>query len=128
MLVQLAQLRKRHDLKPAGISQDRAFPAAKFVQAAKPGHALGTGAQHQVIGIAKNDIGAKLFHLVHIHRLHGASRADRHEGGRAHHAARHGNLTLTSRAITRENLESEIFCGHAECLSWSIRSSKLASP
>lgn len=108
-LVELAQLRERHDLKTAGIGQDRAFPAAELMQATQPRHALGTRPQHQVIGIAKDDIGAKFFHLVHIHGLDRASRTDRHEGRCAHHAARHGNLALTSSAVGCQHFEFEVF-------------------
>ncbi len=56
------------------------FPADQLMQAAKAGDALGRRAQHQVIGIAENDVGAGLAHLVEIHRLNSADSADRHEG------------------------------------------------
>ena len=55
---QLAQLGQRHDLKAAAIGQDRAGPAHEFVQAAEPRHPFGAGPQHQVIGVAEDDVGA----------------------------------------------------------------------
>ena len=40
-------------------------PAGELVQAAEPRDALGAGPQHQVIGVAEDDVGAELAHLVH---------------------------------------------------------------
>ena len=59
LLVELAQLRQRHDLEAAGIGQDRMRPADELVQAAEPRHALGARPQHQVIGVAEDDVGAE---------------------------------------------------------------------
>ena len=42
-------------------------PAREFVQTAEPRHALGARPQHQMIGVAENDVGAGAAHLVHIH-------------------------------------------------------------
>ena len=44
---------------------------AELVQAAEPRDALGAGPQHQVIGVAEDDVGAGRAHLVRIHRLDG---------------------------------------------------------
>ena len=82
-------------------------PAGEFMQAAKPRHALGAGPQHQMIGIAQDDVGADAAHLVHIHRLDRAAGADRHEGRRADFAARHGDDAAPRLAVGRENLEAE---------------------
>ena len=68
-LVELAECGKRHDLEAAGIGQDRAVPVHEFVQPAKRGDALGTGPQHQVIGIAEQDLGAGVAHIVRRQRL-----------------------------------------------------------
>ena len=79
---QLAQLRQRHDLKAAAIGQDGALPIHEIMQATLAGDAFSARAQHQVIGIAQQDIGASLAHLLGIHGLDCACRAHRHEGRR----------------------------------------------
>jgi hypothetical protein len=55
----------------------------KLVQPAQPRDALGAGAQHQVIGVAEDDVGARRAHVLRLDRLDGGGGADRHEGGRA---------------------------------------------
>ena len=75
-------------------------PADQLMQTAQTSNAFRAGPQHQVIGIAENDIGAQLAHLIEIHGLDGADRADRHEGGRADDAARHGDFA-EARAAAR---------------------------
>ncbi|MNT89067.1 hypothetical protein D3C72_2297300 [compost metagenome] len=98
------------------------WPADQLMQAAKPCHALRAGPQHQVIGIAENDIGAELAHLIEIHGLDGADSANRHEGGRADDAARHGNLAKAC-AATRG------FQGEGEFLVHQFfRNNRLESP
>ena len=46
--------------------------------------ALGAGPQHQMIGVAEDDVGAGRAHVLGQHRLHRGAGADRHEGRRAH--------------------------------------------
>jgi hypothetical protein len=58
ILGDLAQLLQRHDLEAAGIGEDRSRPVHEPVQAAQPRDPLGAGAQHQVIGVAEDDLGA----------------------------------------------------------------------
>ena len=83
-LVELAQLRQRHHLEPARVGQDRVRPVHERVQAAQRRDALGARPQHQVIGVAEQDVGAGRAHGRGVHALDGRLRADRHEGGRAH--------------------------------------------
>lgn len=97
LFVELAQARQRHDLEAAAVGQDRPFPADELVQPAKPGDPFGARAQHQVIGIAQNDIGAQIAHLVEIHRLDRADGTDRHEGRRTDRPA--GVTTSPRRAL-----------------------------
>ncbi len=61
-LVELPQLRQRHDLKAAGIRQNRVRPVHEFLQATQFGDALRARPQHQVIGIAEDDIRSQLTH------------------------------------------------------------------
>jgi hypothetical protein len=75
----LAQVRQAHDLIAAAVGQDRAVPAHEFVQPAQPRHALRAGAQHQVIGIAQDDVRPGGAHVFHLHRLDRCRRAHGHE-------------------------------------------------
>ena len=54
----LRELGEAHDLEAAGVGEDRTVPAHEAVQAAEPGDALGTGAQHQVVGVGEHDVDA----------------------------------------------------------------------
>ena len=88
LLVELAQPRKAHHLKPARVGQDRPRPVHESVQATQCRDPLGAWAQHQVIGVAKQDVGARRRDAFGQHRLDGRGRAHGHEGGRADRAAR----------------------------------------
>ena len=122
LLVQLAQAGQRHDLKTAAIGEDRVWPSDQLMQTAKAGDTLGAGPQHQVIGIAENDIRPQLAHLIEIHGLDGADSADRHEGGRADDAARHGDFAETRAAARGFQGEGE-FVVHQ-----FFRNNRLESP
>ncbi len=122
LLVELAQTGQRHDLETAGIGQDRMRPADQLMQTAKPRHALRAGTQHQVIGIAENDIGAKLAHLIQIHGLDGTDSTDRHEGRRADDATRHRHFAEAGAA-------TGCFQGEGKVLVHQFfRNSRLESP
>jgi hypothetical protein len=55
----LRSVRQAHHLIAAAVGQDRAVPVHEPVQAAQPRHAFRAGAQHQVIGVAQDDVGAR---------------------------------------------------------------------
>ncbi|MNJ41049.1 hypothetical protein D3C77_359560 [compost metagenome] len=88
LLGQLGDSRQAHDLKAAGVRQDRLVPAHELMQPAEALHPLRAGTQHQVVGVAQQDVGAGLLDLIHRHRLDRGGGADRHEGGGADVAAR----------------------------------------
>ena len=69
------------------------------MQTTQPRHPLGPGPQHQMIGIAEDDVGAQIPHLVHIHRLDGTGSADRHESGRSDISARRLDHAATCGSI-----------------------------
>ena len=102
LLRDLADLRQAHHLEAAAIGQDRAVPAHELMQATEPRDALRAGPQHQVIGIAEQDVGAGFLHLLGIERLHRRHRADRHERGRADDAARRHDLPEPSVPVLLE--------------------------
>ena len=122
---ELAQRGEAHHLKPARIREDRVRPARHLVQPAKLGDPLRAGAQHQVIRIAEDDVGAGLAHLFHVKALHRAGGADRHEGWRADLAARHRDAAGTGRAVARLDGEGEVFF---HCRSATFPSHKLGRP
>ena len=66
VLVELAELRQRHHLEAAGVGQDRPRPVGEGVQAAERRHPLGARPQHQVIGVAEDDVGAGRPHLIQV--------------------------------------------------------------
>jgi hypothetical protein len=102
LFVELAQARERHDLEAAAVGQDRPLPADKIVQSAEPRNTLGARTQHQMIGIAEDDVGAKIPHLIEIHGLDRANGSDRHEGRRADRSARRQDLAAARFTIRRE--------------------------
>ncbi|MND81057.1 hypothetical protein D3C80_728430 [compost metagenome] len=112
LLVELAQAGQGHDLEAAAIRQDRTIPADQLVQATEARDAFSTGTQHQVIGIAEDDIGAGVLDLVEIHRLDRANGADRHEGGSTDRAARHGDFAKARAGVGLLQGELEILGAH----------------
>jgi hypothetical protein len=111
-LVDLAQGGERHDLKAAGIGEDRIRPVHELVQAAESRDALGARAQHEVIGVAQDDVGSERLDLIGIHRLDSGGGADRHEGGGADHAARHADLARPCRTVGPADREGELVGAH----------------
>ncbi len=107
VLIELTQLGQRHDLETAGIRQDRKGPSHEVVQAAKPRDALGARAQHQMINIAEQNIGARRAHIFNEHRFHCRRCPDRHESGRADDAARRIDLAPARGPVGRPDHESE---------------------
>ena len=77
------------------------------VQAAELGDALSAGPQHQVIGVGKQDVGARGGHVLGKHGLDRGAGADRHEGGRAHDPARRRDRAHPRKPVPRRNLEGE---------------------
>ena len=86
---QLAQVRQAHHLIAAAVGQYRAVPVHEFVQTAQLRHPFRAGAQHQVIGIAEDDVCTCRAHGFRLHRLYRCGRAHGHEGGRANITAHH---------------------------------------
>jgi hypothetical protein len=120
LFADLAQRRQGHHLKAAGVGQDRPLPIHEFVQAPQPRNALGAWPQHQVIGVAQQDIGAGLAHTLRQHRLDGARCSNRHEGRRADVAARGADHAQPRCAVHTLQFK----CEPAHC----ARNSKQASP
>ena len=108
--INFAKQRQRPNLEASTICEHRAGPFAKGVQTAQFFDALSTWAQHQVISVAKNDIGARLMDLIHVKRFDRARGSDRHESWRANVAARRFQPPRSRCAIRSFN--REIKYGH----------------
>ncbi len=91
LLGDLPAVGEAEHLVPAAVGQDRMRPSDEAVQAAAPGNQLVAGTEIEVIGVAENDLRARLLEIAVTHRLDGALRPDRHEGGRLHDAVRSVN-------------------------------------
>ncbi len=148
LLGDLADLRQAHDLEAARVRQDRLLPAHKRMQPAELGDALRAGPQHEMVGVAEQDIRARVPHLLRIKRLHRRHRADRHERGRADEAARCHDLAAACQPVLGERAIVERLrirhagprvegsCGEGSCVegsccdepSGAARKSSEASP
>ncbi len=87
LLVDLAQRAEAEHLETARVGQDRAVPVHEFMQAAMPADDVGARPQHEVEGVAEDDLRTGAAHLLRRHRLDRAVGADRHERRRLHAAA-----------------------------------------
>ena len=79
LLGDAAQALQAEHLEAAGIGEDRVLPMHETVQPAMRGDDGRTRAQHEVEGVAENDLGAQSFELLGRHRLDRAIGAYRHE-------------------------------------------------
>ncbi len=86
----LAALGQAEHLESAGISENRPVPMHEPVQPAVQAHHFDAGPQHQMKGVAQDDLAAGLAQFLGRHRLDGAVGAHRHEHRRLHAAARKG--------------------------------------
>ena len=101
----LGQLAEAHHLIAAAVGQDRPFPAHEPVQPAKLCDAFRAGPQHQMIGVAEDDVRAARAHLLRPHRLDRRRRSDRHERRRPDLAALHGDDAGASGTVGGSNRE-----------------------
>jgi len=68
--VQLAQFGERHDLEAAGIGEDRAWPQSIILcKPPRRADTLGRGAEHEVIGVAEDDLAPVAPHGIRGHGL-----------------------------------------------------------
>ena len=112
-----AKRRQAHHLIAAAVGQDRPVPSRKMVQAAKAGNPLCPGAQHQVIGVAQNNVGTGGAHFCRAHRLYRRSGANGHKGRRADFAAQHLDATGARFAVSCADFKIESLC-HQKGHSW----------
>ena len=77
-------MRQGEDLEAAGVGEDGTVPFHETVDAAHALEDFRARAQEKVIGIGKEDLGARFFERFRQLRLHRRLRAHGHEEGRAH--------------------------------------------
>jgi len=99
LLRDLANLRKGHHLEPTAIGKYRSIPSDEFMQATELCHLFRSWPQHQMVGIAQNDIGARLLHLIEVKPFHRADGSYRHEGGGANVTMQRMDRSQPRRAI-----------------------------
>jgi hypothetical protein len=95
------------DLIPAAVGEDGPAPADEAVEAAAAGDQFVAGTQEKVIGVAEDDLRADFLEVAVPHRLDGALRADRHEGGRLDDAVRRPQLAAPGGAVAGRQREAE---------------------
>ena len=88
---------QREDLEAARVGERQAVPAGEAAEPTEAGDGLGTGAEHEVVRVAEDDLGAERLVVGGAEVLDRAAGADRHEArravgapGRAHHAGAGG--------------------------------------
>ncbi len=123
-LVDLAQGGERHHLKAAGIGEDRRRPVHEAVKPALCRDALRARPQHEMIGVAEDDLRAGARNRFRQHRLDGGGGADRHEGRGVDRAMRRRQHAAPRRAVARADIEPELRA-HEDA---SARVSRQASP
>ena len=94
------------DLEAAGVGQDRPRPVHEAVQPPQVPDGLGAGAQHQVKGIAQDDLGTEPLQLLRGHGLDGPVGPHRHEGRRLHLPAGKGQAPAPGRAVRRQQVKA----------------------
>lgn len=124
LLTDLAHLGEAEDLETARIGEDGPPPVHEAVQTAELGDQGRARTQHQVEGVAEDDLGAQPLEFLRGHRLDRAIGADGHEGG-CLDAAVDGMHTATACcAIRGEQFVPQVH-GPASCMA---RSRNMASP
>jgi hypothetical protein len=88
-------------------------PIHQLVQAAELGDPFSAGPQHQVIGVAKQDVGATLAHLRRVHALDRTLCADRHEGRCMDRTTWRIDTAKPGTAIFRQQVEGKSL-GHGD--------------
>ncbi len=107
-LIYLPPVRQAEYLIAAAIGEDRFVPADELVEAASTGDQLITRPQHQVIGVAEDDLRADLLKVLCCQRFNNTLRADRHERRRLDHAVRRREDPSPRTAICMSQREQKI--------------------
>jgi hypothetical protein len=105
LLADLALLGERVDLEAAGVGEEVALPGHEAVQAAHLPDEVGARPQHEMIGVAEDDLRPDLAQVVRRDGLDRGDGAHRHELRRVHLAVRQRELAPPGRAVGVGDLE-----------------------
>src|SRR5690554_4441090 len=105
ILAHLGKVRQTHYLITAAVGQDWPVPIHELVQSAQLRHPLSTGTEHQVIGVAKDNIGTRCAHILRLHSLYGRCCSNRHESRSADFTALHSDFSRPCLAVSRSDRE-----------------------
>ena len=100
-------------LVAAAVGQQRSRPAGEAVQAAGVGNQRVARPQEQVVRVGEDDLRPQVEEVAVGDRLDRAAGADRHEGGRLHHAVRRRELPAAREpvGVAHAKLERIRHCG-----------------
>jgi hypothetical protein len=101
----LAQLAEAPYLEAAGIREDGFLPANKIVQVAVGFHHFCTGAQHQMKGVAQDDLGAGGFDIPWQHTFYRAIGAHGHKSRSLDITTRERHGATTGGTVLRMQFE-----------------------
>src|SRR4030095_9780066 len=105
LLGDLAEPGQAEDLEPAGVGEDWPRPVHEAMQPTVRSNHLRSGTQHQVEGVAKDDLRSEALQLLGCHGLYGAIGADGHECRGIDGAAREAQSSAPRPAIQCDELE-----------------------
>ena len=117
--------RERKDLEATRVGQDVAVEAHEPVQATEGRDRVGTGSQHQVVGVREHDLHAEIAEVVGGEVLHGGARADWHEARSTDLSSRCPRGGRTRTAVARGDCQRDRRVAHQR---GACRSSSIASP
>src|SRR5882757_1125053 len=100
-----SQLGETENLKASGIGKNGAVPRHEFVEASHPPDQFVARTQIKMVGIAKNDFGAKFLKRFVAQSFDGRLRTDRHEERRFNCAVRRGQAAAASSPVGMKNGE-----------------------
>ncbi len=114
-------LGKAEDLIPAAVGQDGPIPPGEPMQATEPSDQFIARTKVEMVGVAENDLGARLLEVLEEHPLHRALGAHGHERRCVHDAVRRlklaepggavGLLHRESKRIVQDEMGRESFAG-----------------
>jgi len=98
---------QRHHLEAAGVRQDRPLPPDEPVEAAHLPDQPAARAEHEVVGVREDDLGAGAGDVAPAGRLDGAGGPDGHEGRRLDAPVVERHPPATGRPVDGQELETQ---------------------
>src|SRR6187402_2219627 len=108
VFIYLPPVGQAEDLVAAAVGENRLVPADELMKAAPAGNQLVTRPQHQVIGVAQDDLRPDVLKMLCCQRFNNTLRADGHECRRLDHAVRGREDPSPSTTICMSQREQKI--------------------